>query len=125
MRPFPGLRRAAVATLVPFAASCMEWKAQDPGRLEAGGGRIAAARVVLGSGEEVLVRDLAVRGDSLVGADAATGGRVAVARDRVVRLERRGLSDEGVAALVVASLAAAGYVALLVVLHAGDAGGRS
>lgn len=120
-----GFRWMAVVTLVLFLSSCMEWRAQDIGSPGAAGGRIGTGRVVLKGGEEILVRDAVVRGDSLVGTDRGGGGRVALGLDRVVRLERRGLSDEGRAAIVVTSLAAAGWLALLAVLHAGNEGGRS
>ncbi|MEW5931038.1 MAG: hypothetical protein AB1941_26540 [Gemmatimonadota bacterium] len=103
----------------------MEWKVQDVGSPGARGGRIGTGRVVLRGGEEILVRDAAVRGDSLVGADPGGGGRVALGLDRIARLERRGLSDEGQAAIVVASLAIADCLALLAALHAGNEGGRS
>ena len=125
MRPSRELRWPAVVTLVLFLSSCMEWKVQDIGPPGDGGARIGTGRVVLKDGGEILVSDAVVRGDSLVGVGPGGGGRVALGLDRIARLERRRLSDEGQAVIVVASLAAAGWLALLAVLHAGNEGGRS
>lgn len=125
MRHSRGFRCATVILLALFSSSCVEWAGQDITSPQAGGRRIAMARVVLKSGGEILVRDAVVQRDSLVGADPGGSGRVSLGLDRIVRLERRRLSDEGRAAIVVASLAAAGCLALLGILHAGNEGGRS
>ena len=126
MKRSRGFRRATVVVaLVLFLSSCLGWTVQDFGSPGAGGGRIAAARVVLKNGEQLLVRNAVVQEDSLVGADPGGGGRVSLGLDQIVRLERRSLSDEGQAAIVVTSLAVAGCLALLGILHAGNEGGRS
>lgn len=125
MKRSGGFRGVAILTLVLLLSSCMEWTIQDIGSQGAGGGRMATARVVLNTGEQVLVKDAVIQEDSLVGADPGGNGRVSVGLDQIARLERRRLSDEGQAAIIVASLAAAGYLALLAILHAGNEGGRS
>ncbi|HEX8273986.1 MAG TPA: hypothetical protein VF615_15205 [Longimicrobiaceae bacterium] len=112
-----GARAAARALLVAGTAACTAYRPVGgaPGAA-VGPGRMEQARLVLWSGRRVEVRDLSVRGDSLVGFRGRGYDIVHAAfhvRD-VARVER-GEPSPGRTAAFAAALAAGAAVAYVVV----------
>ena len=114
LRPLP--RRAlCVALLLAHAGACSQWR-RLPGTADANVGRpsINRARLMLRDGSEMILRDVLIRPDSIVGKTVKTYERRAVATGEVSYVDsRRGWTERTAGGLT--GLAIAGLVTAVVV----------